>query len=157
MNRIRWSVAAAVLTVAACAPQDPLAEAASRMTAAEFLQPYAMPAAQLTDQHGKSFDLRLDTRDQITLVFFGYTSCPDICPVTMATTARAVSPWRVAKDRRPSGCPARGRGLAFRWCSRRLALISAPRTAPSGRNPVRGEEPAPRGPFRFAESGASQV
>ena len=79
---------AAVL--ASCAEGDPIARAASQMTATEFLQPYDMPAVTLMDQDGEDFDLRLDTRDQLTVVFFGYTSCPDICPITMARIARAV-------------------------------------------------------------------
>lgn len=37
----------------------------------------------LTDQHGKVFHLG-DHRGEIELIFFGYTNCPDVCPVTLA-------------------------------------------------------------------------
>ncbi|MGY8799068.1 MAG: SCO family protein [Longimicrobiales bacterium] len=70
---------------------NPIERAANQMSATQFIQPYDMPAVTLTDQDGEAFDLRLDTRDQITVLFFGYTSCPDICPITMASVARAVS------------------------------------------------------------------
>lgn len=29
--------------------------------------------------------------DQVVMVFFGYTSCPDVCPITLATAAAAMS------------------------------------------------------------------
>ncbi len=37
----------------------------------------------LRDQHGQMFRLG-DQRGQIVLMFFGYTSCPDVCPTTLA-------------------------------------------------------------------------
>jgi protein SCO1 len=37
----------------------------------------------LTDQNGKRFHLS-NQRDKIVLIFFGYTHCPDICPVTLS-------------------------------------------------------------------------
>jgi protein SCO1/2 len=41
----------------------------------------------LTDQHGKTFRLS-DQRSQVVLLFFGYTFCPDVCPVTLGTWKR---------------------------------------------------------------------
>ena len=38
----------------------------------------------LLDQNGNSVDLNL-LKDKWSLIFFGYTYCPDICPLTMAT------------------------------------------------------------------------
>jgi protein SCO1/2 len=40
------------------------------------------PALQLTDQDGKPFDLSSQLGHPV-LVFFGYTHCPDVCPVTV--------------------------------------------------------------------------
>lgn len=37
----------------------------------------------LNDQHGKTFRLS-DHRGEVVLIFFGYTHCPDVCPVTLA-------------------------------------------------------------------------
>lgn len=50
---------------------------------------YAVPDVELTDTDGKPFDLA--TRPKRTLVFFGYSNCPDICQVVMSTLAAAVA------------------------------------------------------------------
>lgn len=41
----------------------------------------------LTDQDGKTFKLS-DHRGKAVLLFFGYLSCPDVCPVTMSRISR---------------------------------------------------------------------
>jgi len=41
----------------------------------------------LHDQDGKIFHLK-DHRGQVVLLFFGYTSCPDVCPITLSKLAR---------------------------------------------------------------------
>ena len=56
--------------------------------------PYAVSDATLTDTDGA--DQALDTvaadaGDNITLVFFGYTHCPDICQIVMADIASALT------------------------------------------------------------------
>jgi len=52
-------------------------------------QPYAVPHMDLTDTDGKPFDLA--AQDKRTLVFFGYTNCPDICQVVMSTIASSLT------------------------------------------------------------------
>ncbi len=49
------------------------------------------PRLALIDTEGRAFDLREETHGRVTLVFFGYTHCPDICPVHMATLSAAYS------------------------------------------------------------------
>jgi SCO1/SenC len=52
--------------------------------------PYHAPATELTDTAGKPFSLADSTDKRLTLVFFGYTHCPDECPTTMSTLASAM-------------------------------------------------------------------
>ncbi len=37
----------------------------------------------LTDQHGKKFVMS-EQKEKLTLLFFGYLHCPDICPMTLS-------------------------------------------------------------------------
>lgn len=54
-------------------------------------QPYVVPSTPLTDTAGDSYSLTEDTDKPLTLVFFGYTNCPDICQVVMSTLASAMT------------------------------------------------------------------
>src|SRR5919197_3326495 len=53
-------------------------------------KPAPKPDFTLTDQHGRPFALRQRTRGKVTLLYFGYTHCPDVCPLTMSMLAGAV-------------------------------------------------------------------
>lgn len=46
--------------------------------------PMAMPDVTLQTVDGKPFNLVTDTTHPVTLVFFGYTNCPDVCPLVMS-------------------------------------------------------------------------
>lgn len=48
------------------------------------------PSFQLLTTSGKSFDFAADTHGQVTLLYFGYTHCPDECPTAMADVAAAL-------------------------------------------------------------------
>jgi protein SCO1 len=48
------------------------------------------PAVELTDTQGQPYDLAQATAGKVTLVYFGYTHCPDLCPINMALTAAAL-------------------------------------------------------------------
>lgn len=52
---------------------------------------YQVLPDQLTDTAGKPFSLVNNTHKPLTLVFFGYTHCPDICPMVMSSLASALT------------------------------------------------------------------
>ncbi|MEV4944537.1 SCO family protein [Streptomyces sp. NPDC053755] len=52
-------------------------------------RPFAKPDLVLTDTKGRPFDLRERTKGKPTLIYFGYTHCPDVCPLTMSNIAVA--------------------------------------------------------------------
>jgi protein SCO1 len=52
-------------------------------------QPFEKPDLVLTDTQGKKYDLRAQTAGHPTLIYFGYTHCPDVCPLTMNNIAVA--------------------------------------------------------------------
>jgi protein SCO1 len=54
-------------------------------------EPDPRPDFTLTDADtGEPFDFGAETGGQLTLLFFGYTSCPDICPIQMHILAQAL-------------------------------------------------------------------
>ena len=52
--------------------------------------PLPKPKFTLTDTSGALFDFWLETKSYITLLFFGYTHCPDECPLHMANIANSL-------------------------------------------------------------------
>jgi protein SCO1/2 len=58
-----------------------------QLSSGTLLPPRAVPEFQLIDANSEPF-----TRAQLTghwnLLFFGYTSCPDVCPTTLTTLAQ---------------------------------------------------------------------
>jgi len=85
---VRRLLGAAVATawLAACAA--PIGDLSpSGFLGAEVVSPRPVPDVTLTDQDGQPFALRERTAGRVALIFFGYTNCPDICPVHLANLA----------------------------------------------------------------------
>ena len=89
--------ALAVLSTIACAsPSQEVAQASqgstqqSKYKGTELAIPTPIPPVTLTDFNGKPYDIKANAAGKLTLVYFGYTHCPDECPTTMATLASAV-------------------------------------------------------------------
>ncbi|MGW3666984.1 SCO family protein [Streptomyces sp. NPDC005141] len=100
MRKKTYAVAAlfaAALTLSACGSGDdsnkPVAdvsaEAGSGKAATVLDKPFEKPDLVLTDTTGEKYDLRARTKGRPTLVYFGYTHCPDVCPLTMNNLAVA--------------------------------------------------------------------
>ena len=49
------------------------------------------PEFTLTDTDGKPYDFAAETEGRLTLLFFGYTSCPDVCPGHMSILTGALA------------------------------------------------------------------
>jgi protein SCO1/2 len=64
--------------------------AEDRFAGLDLAEPYRRPSFTLTDTTGASFDFKAATSGRPTLLFFGYTNCPDVCPTTMADVAVAL-------------------------------------------------------------------
>ncbi|HET9694573.1 MAG TPA: SCO family protein [Steroidobacteraceae bacterium] len=52
-----------------------------------FQPPRAIPALDLLDPDGRPFTAQ-SLRDHWSVVFFGFTHCPDVCPTTLTTMAQ---------------------------------------------------------------------
>jgi protein SCO1/2 len=52
--------------------------------------PQPKPAFTLTDTSGAPYNFSTETAGKITLLYFGYTHCPDVCPLIMAYIAQAL-------------------------------------------------------------------
>ncbi|MFB6887923.1 SCO family protein [Kitasatospora sp. NPDC056327] len=83
---------AAALTLTACGSDGGGSGTAAKVVRQKADSPYEgtvlgknfeKPDLQLTDTSGQPYDLRRQTAGRTTLLFFGYTSCPDVCPTTM--------------------------------------------------------------------------
>jgi protein SCO1 len=57
-----------------------------------------MPEVTLVDTDGEPFDLAARTAGTPTLLFFGYASCPDICPIHLAAIASGMESAGVSHD-----------------------------------------------------------
>ncbi|MFO7261179.1 MAG: SCO family protein [bacterium] len=61
------------------------------LTGVVLADPVPKPDFTLPDTEGRPFPFRERTAGKLTLLFFGYTHCPDVCPVHMANLAAVLS------------------------------------------------------------------
>jgi protein SCO1 len=55
-----------------------------------IITPVVKPSGTLTADDGQPYDIRTETKGVVTLLYFGYTHCPDLCPLTMSNTSVAI-------------------------------------------------------------------
>lgn len=99
------ALAALCVGLLACAPEDGGASADVRERQTGYRgvalpERPRMPDVVLTDTEGASFDLRARTQGDVTLLFFGYTHCPDVCPVQMTNLAAVLDELRPSERSR---------------------------------------------------------
>jgi len=79
------ALSAAAVSCGSSAPQG--------FQGATFPHPYAVsavPATTLAATDGRPFDLKARLAGRTTLLYFGYTHCPDVCPTVVADEAAAL-------------------------------------------------------------------
>jgi len=123
-----------------------------------FPKAYLKPDVTLTDTENQPFNIASDSASKVTLVYFGYTHCPDLCPLNMATAAAAIRAMPAA-DRRQvkmvfvTTDPARDTpGVIQTW----LSHFSSSFTGLTGDiAQIRGAEATIGMPLSFAEKSTS--
>jgi len=85
---IVWSCA--IIAISACSRP--------KFDGVAFDPPEPAPAVQLTRANGTPFEFA-HANGAITVLFFGFTHCPDLCPLTLAEWAKAKRALGSAADR----------------------------------------------------------
>lgn len=112
VSRPSTTLGAAVLgllavVLAACSPVNATAYSASELGGSgdgwrgiplDVETPRELPDVTLEDTDGDPVELRETFLGRPTLLFFGYASCPDICPIHMAVLSSAMSQLRVSPE-----------------------------------------------------------
>jgi protein SCO1/2 len=90
-------VLAALLLAAACSDgasgraADPTeGPSRSELRGTVLESPWEKPDVTLTDTEGRAFAFGPETDGFVTLLFFGYTHCPDVCPIHMGNIAAVI-------------------------------------------------------------------
>ncbi|MEO6989329.1 MAG: SCO family protein [Aquihabitans sp.] len=63
--------------------------------------PFDKPDRTFIDHNGQPFNLRADTKDRLAILFFGYTNCPDVCPVYLNQMSSAIKAIGTGPGSRP--------------------------------------------------------
>jgi protein SCO1 len=80
--------AALLLSLGACSGDD---VQAGELTGKVLDPPFVVSGDELQDTDGAPYSLTADTDERLTLVFFGYTRCDDICPAVLGNLASAMT------------------------------------------------------------------
>ena len=84
-TRRAWAALAVALALAGCdrnAGGPPVSFQGADITGAEYARQFSLP-----DVQGRTRTVA-DFNGKVTVIFFGYTQCPDVCPTTMAELAQ---------------------------------------------------------------------
>src|SRR5688500_517783 len=91
-----WTVALVALVGIACAKkEEPVTYRGMMLT-----PPVAKPDYVFTATDGSAYDFRKETKGKVALLFFGYTNCPDVCPLHMSNLGNVIKQMPAAdRDR----------------------------------------------------------
>jgi protein SCO1/2 len=94
-RRIAAAVLAVALTAGCASSGGGASEHAGHPSSGTFAgaaieHPYPLPDQAFTDTAGRRFTPAADADRPVTLVFFGYTHCPDVCNTVLANVASAL-------------------------------------------------------------------
>lgn len=88
-RRVFTAIALAAMALApACTNER--SEAIEGLHGVKFAPPHGKIDFTLEDTEGKPFNFVKDTHGYVTLVYFGYTNCPDVCPIHFQNIAAAL-------------------------------------------------------------------
>ncbi len=96
---VAFFIGAVALGSAGCRPaaEGPSARELGQLHGEVRQVPDPVPDFTLTDTAGHPFRFRKEADRSLTLLYFGYTHCPDVCPVHMANLAAVLKdlPWEL--------------------------------------------------------------
>jgi protein SCO1/2 len=84
---LQLALAVLVLLLGGCAPDT---HPRGQLRGTVLPEPIARPQFTLPDLSGEPYPFAERTAGKLTFLFFGYTYCPDVCPVHMASLAAAL-------------------------------------------------------------------
>lgn len=82
-------IACAAVTLTACGAPGPAVASLESVASYTVIPDDPLGPAQqsVTQWDGQTWEFAKPAAGKVTLVYFGYTSCPDVCPTTMADIA----------------------------------------------------------------------
>lgn len=89
-SRVARLAAIVSLVAFALACGDARATALDGLRGVRLAPPRPKPDFTLTSTDGRPFDFKTDTKSFVTLLYFGYTNCPDVCPTHLTNIAAAL-------------------------------------------------------------------
>jgi protein SCO1/2 len=89
---------ASLLLMTACT--DARTRALGELHGVRLAPARAKPDFTLEDTEGRPFAFRAATAGTVTLVYFGYSNCPDVCPTHMSNIASALKKMPAADQAR---------------------------------------------------------
>ena len=84
MLRTTLAITAAILCLGACDTRPEPAQQGQAFSGPTLTTAKPKPQFVLTSDAGTPYDFRKETDGKLTYLFFGYTYCPDVCPLHMA-------------------------------------------------------------------------